>query len=126
MIGRRDSRTAAVGPPPASRSRSPKADNEEKLSTLIRTRELELRRNTDALEVMAKETGGFVIRNKNEFGLDRVFEDQNGYYLIGYRPESTTFDRRFHTYPNGHVQLDSMEIQYQAYKGQQRMRSRLV
>jgi methanesulfonate monooxygenase large subunit len=30
------------------------------------------------------------------------------------------FDRRFHTYPNGHVQLDSMEIQYQAYKGKQR------
>ena len=30
------------------------------------------------------------------------------------------FDRVFHTYPNGHVQLDSMEIQYQAYKGKQR------
>ena len=30
------------------------------------------------------------------------------------------FDRVFHTYPNGHVQLDSMEIQYQAYKGRQR------
>jgi methanesulfonate monooxygenase large subunit len=30
------------------------------------------------------------------------------------------FDRRFHTYPNGHVQLDSMEIQYHAYKGKQR------
>lgn len=84
-------------PSATSRSVSPKADNEEKLTTLIRTRELELRRNTDALEVMAKETGGFVIRNKNEFGLDKVFEDQNGYYLIGYRPESTTFDRRFHT-----------------------------
>jgi methanesulfonate monooxygenase large subunit len=30
------------------------------------------------------------------------------------------FDRVYHTYPNGHVQLDSMEIQYQAYKGKQR------
>jgi len=30
------------------------------------------------------------------------------------------FDRVFHTYPNGHVQLDSMEIQYQAYRGKQR------
>jgi methanesulfonate monooxygenase large subunit len=27
------------------------------------------------------------------------------------------FDRTYHTYPNGHVQLDSMEIQYQAYGG---------
>jgi methanesulfonate monooxygenase large subunit len=30
------------------------------------------------------------------------------------------FDRVYHTYPNGHVQLDSMEIQYQKYSGQQR------
>lgn len=30
------------------------------------------------------------------------------------------FDRVYHTYPNGHVQLDSMEIQYQAYRGEQR------
>ena len=30
------------------------------------------------------------------------------------------FNRVFHTYPNGHVQLDSMEIQYQAYSGRQR------
>ncbi|HVE16593.1 MAG TPA: aromatic ring-hydroxylating dioxygenase subunit alpha [Chthoniobacterales bacterium] len=30
------------------------------------------------------------------------------------------FDRVYHTYPNGHVQLDSMEIQYQAYRGKQR------
>jgi hypothetical protein len=58
---------------------------------------LELRRNTNAMEVLAKETGGFIVRNKNEFGLDKIFEDQDGYYLIGYRPESTTFDRRFHT-----------------------------
>lgn len=33
------------------------------------------------------------------------------------------FDRVYHTYPNGHVQLDSMEIQYQAYAGKQRMLS---
>ena len=30
------------------------------------------------------------------------------------------FDRVYHPYPNGHVQLDSMEIQYQAYRGKQR------
>lgn len=30
------------------------------------------------------------------------------------------FDRVYHPYPNGHVQLDSMEIQYQAYSGKQR------
>lgn len=84
-------------PPIAARGARPRADNQEMLTTLMRTRELELRKNTDAAEVLAKQTGGFVIRNKNEFGFDKIFEDQNGYYLIGYRPESTTFDRRFHT-----------------------------
>jgi hypothetical protein len=84
-------------PPIAARGARPRADQQEQLTTLMRTRGLELRKNTDATEVLARQTGGFVIRNKNEFSLDKIFEDQNGYYLIGYRPESTTFDRRFHT-----------------------------
>jgi len=31
-----------------------------------------------------------MIRNSNDFGLKRVAEDQNGYYLIGYRPTDET------------------------------------
>jgi hypothetical protein len=46
--------------------------------------------------LLAKETGGFVIRNTNDFGVDRVLEDQNGYYLIGYRPATETFQRQLH------------------------------
>jgi VWFA-related protein len=46
----------------------------------------------------AEETGGLFIQNTNNLnlGLDRVMEDQKGYYLIGYRPGSDTFNRRFH------------------------------
>ncbi len=84
-------------PPVASRGTRPRPDQGDTLTTLMRTRSMELRRNTDGTEVLAKETGGFVVRNKNDFGLERIFEDQSGYYLIGYRPASTTFDRRFHT-----------------------------
>ncbi len=84
-------------PPVAARGTRPRPDQGDTLTTLMRTRSMELRRNTDGAEVLAKETGGFVVRNKNDFGLDRIFEDQSGYYLIGYRPASTTFDRRFHT-----------------------------
>ncbi len=47
-------------------------------------------------EMVAKETGGFLIRNSNDFQLQRVMSDQEGYYLIGYRPTSETFNRRFH------------------------------
>ena len=75
----------------------PRPDQLDPLTKLMRTRSTELHRNADGAEVLAKETGGFVLRNKNDFGFDKIFEDQSGYYLIGYRPATTTFDRRFHT-----------------------------
>ena len=66
------------------------------LSRLTNGRSAELQKNFDGAELLAKETGGFVIRNKNDFGIDRVLEDQNGYYLIGYRPATDTFKRQLH------------------------------
>jgi VWFA-related protein len=57
----------------------------------------------DGPNLLARETGGFSIRNTNDLsaGVRRVLDDQKGYYLIGYRPEESTFDpktgsRRFH------------------------------
>jgi VWFA-related protein len=59
------------------------------------------RRNTafdsqEGLSYLAQETGGLAIRNTNDLsgGIKRVIEDQKGYYLIGYRPEESTFDAR--------------------------------
>jgi VWFA-related protein len=46
--------------------------------------------------LMAQETGGFTVGNSNSFGLNRIYEDQQGYYLIGFRPTEETFDRKFH------------------------------
>ena len=46
--------------------------------------------------LLARQTGGFQVRNSNSFGLDRIAEDQSGYYLLGYRPTTETFNRRFH------------------------------
>jgi hypothetical protein len=47
------------------------------------------------LNYLAQQTGGFSIRNTNDLnsGIKRVIEDQSGYYLIGYRPDLSTFDR---------------------------------
>ncbi|HET6980098.1 MAG TPA: VWA domain-containing protein [Pyrinomonadaceae bacterium] len=81
--------------PPLMSRRRP--DQQDQLTKLTSTRSTELSRNRDGAEVIAKETGGFVVRNSNDFGLDKIFEDQSGYYLIGYRPADSTFDRRFHT-----------------------------
>jgi VWFA-related protein len=56
----------------------------------------------DGLIALADGTGGFAIRNTNNLtgGMKKVIDDQNGYYLIGYRPDETTFDtagrQKFH------------------------------
>ena len=47
-------------------------------------------------EMIARQTGGYQIRNSNSYRLDELFDDQAGYYLIGYRPTEETFNRRFH------------------------------
>ncbi len=57
----------------------------------------------NGMNYLAQETGGFLIHDTNDLGrgIRRVLEDQKGYYLIGYRPDESTFDpktgrRRFH------------------------------
>ena len=57
----------------------------------------------EGLNYIARQTGGFPIRNTNDLsaGIQRVLDDQKGYYLIGYRPEDSTFEaatgrRKFH------------------------------
>lgn len=53
-----------------------------------------------SLQEIARETGGIAIRNSNDLsgGIQRMLDDQKGYYLIGYQPDGDTFDpktRRF-------------------------------
>jgi hypothetical protein len=36
------------------------------------------------------------VHNTNDFGFNRVMDDQQGYYLIGFRPTEETFNRDFH------------------------------
>jgi VWFA-related protein len=57
----------------------------------------------NGLNYLAQQTGGIFIHDTNDLsgGFRRVLEDQKGYYLIGYRPDESTFDpktgaRRFH------------------------------
>jgi VWFA-related protein len=50
----------------------------------------------NGLNYLAQQTGGLAIRNTNDLsgGIRRAIEDQGGYYLIGYRPDESTFDSR--------------------------------
>ncbi|HSS18615.1 MAG TPA: VWA domain-containing protein [Pyrinomonadaceae bacterium] len=45
------------------------------------------------LKELAEATGGFAIVNNNDLsgGIRRALDDQNSYYLIGYRPDESTF-----------------------------------
>lgn len=50
----------------------------------------------DGANMLAKETGGFLVHDQNEFQLDKILDEQGGYYLIGYRPSTETFNKKFH------------------------------
>lgn len=47
-------------------------------------------------EMMARQTGGYQVKNSNDFKFDSILEEQSGYYLIGYRPTDETFNKKFH------------------------------
>ena len=48
----------------------------------------------NGLNYLAEQTGGLAIRNTNDMnsGVKRIMEDQAGYYLVGYRPDDSTFE----------------------------------
>lgn len=46
------------------------------------------------MNYIAEATGGFFVRNTNDLGggVQRVLDDQRGYYLIGFRPDESVFE----------------------------------
>lgn len=74
-------------------------DNTWNMSQEEVQRRLEQRRATffesqSGLNYLAIQTGGLAIRNSNDIsgGVQRIMDDQSGYYLVGYRPDDVTFD----------------------------------
>jgi VWFA-related protein len=51
----------------------------------------------DGTNSLAVDTGGFAIRNENNFSraLDEIRQDAGTYYIIGYTPANTTFDGKY-------------------------------
>lgn len=72
----------------------------EQIAQAQSSRSFEIFDTQSGLDYLARETGGFLIKNSNDLvrGVRRIVEDQKGYYLIGYRPEGETFDRRYHKF----------------------------
>lgn len=70
--------------------------NPQQLEQQMSNRRLDFFESQNGLNYLAQQTGGLAIRNSNDLaaGIKRVLEDQKGYYLIGYRPDESTFDQR--------------------------------
>jgi VWFA-related protein len=75
----------------------------DQIETKLADRRADFFESQNGLNYLARQTGGFPIRNNNDLsgGIKRVLDDQKGYYLIGYRPDDSTFDaatgrRTFH------------------------------
>lgn len=66
----------------------------EQIAAQQRNREQKFFDSQDSLVYLANETGGvpYINQNKLDVGLEKAVEDQSGYYLLGYQPESDTFD----------------------------------
>lgn len=59
----------------------------------LMSRSLEIAEAENGMNYLANQTGGFLVNNNNDIagGIRRVL-DQKGYYLIGYRPDESTFN----------------------------------
>ena len=56
-------------------------------------RRIDIREGQDGLAVLAEQTGGLFIHDTNDLpaGVRRILDDQQGYYLLGYVPDRSTF-----------------------------------
>ena len=66
------------------------------LSRLSGARTMAMFNDRLGADLLTRKTGGFLNMNSNDFGLKKVMADQEGYYLIGFRPADDTFNRLHH------------------------------
>ena len=66
----------------------------KKLDALVQQRESQQNESRTVLSFLAEETGGTFTQNANDLsiGTQKMLQDQQGYYLIGYRPSDTSID----------------------------------
>jgi VWFA-related protein len=85
-----------TGPTAADQFRGNARQITDQINRLMSTRSTMLWARREGGELIARQTGGFQVRNSNAFRLPEIVEDQSGYYLLGYRPSDETFNRKFH------------------------------
>jgi VWFA-related protein len=68
----------------------------QQISQVPGRRSEQLFSSQEGMITLAQKTGGLFLQNSNDIdgSLRQVIEDGDGYYLIGYQPEASTFDLR--------------------------------
>ena len=82
--------------PKGMNSRVSARDLTERMNSTMSARSLSMITGREGADLIARQTGGFMVRNSNDFKLKEIADDQKGYYLLGYRPPDETFNQKFH------------------------------
>jgi VWFA-related protein len=87
----------------AAQSQRDSLDAFRKLNAMMDQRQQQNIETQSVLSYLAERTGGGFVSNRNDLGagLQKIVNEQKGYYLIGYRPEESPIDpktgrKRFH------------------------------
>ena len=90
-----------------------------RIRDLNSTRSAELFDKQEGLAYLAEETGGRSFFNNNNIndGLGKALEDQNGYYLIGYQPDTDTFDPKTRRFNKLQVRVNRKDAQVRYRSG---------
>src|SRR5262249_6711532 len=83
-------------------SASDEIDTDTELTTAVanasdRKRD-DFHESQDSLRMIANETGGKFFGNNNDIkqGLDKVLDENSAYYMLGFYPEASRWDGKFH------------------------------
>ena len=79
----------------------------DQVAERLKDRQNSLRDTQDGLFFLSAETGGMAVLNSNDLNLSikRILDDQQGYYLIGYKPDESTF-----AIVNGQAKLHHLRV----------------
>jgi len=86
---------------------TPRRGNPSAAASLAALRDSEMIESQQGLGLLAQGTGGLFIKDNNRIdeALNDVVADTEGYYLIGYHPDSATFDSKTRELPYHKVQV---------------------
>jgi VWFA-related protein len=90
----------------------------ERISQVLSSRSNELFDTQSGLIYLAKQTGGFAILNNNDLssGVRKVLDDQS-YYLIGYEPDSDTFDAKARRFNKLEIKVKNKDVKVRYRSG---------